>query len=1162
MAENAVISPDAVPVTFIRDDETAARELAVLREAVSLALDTETVIERDEEGNPLKRDLNVEAEGDGPGTLRVVSLAIRLPDESLRAFVLDMGYVSPLVLKQALTKDSADIENGWQLPAEDPRIEEDLMLRPFMWNAPFDRLVLRRIGIHLLAWDAMIAEAIERTGAGVGDARTYTSLAKASKKLLGYDIDGKKTVRTDYRTVQERPELSEEEISYAAIDAVCTLLNARIIGAQLEAAGLTQTFVRDANGQPFISMMTTAALPMDGPGYRARVDVERRAAAVAAERVALATTGREMLETLFKWGTATGRISETEFDAAVALDAMHDGEMFTAFLTDVSGQVNASRTRMGEILGAKPVEDLFSDAEDATFIELPFDPDNDVEVKKWISKNAPHFAAATAMAARDEGEFATLAASPAAEVIAAAGRRKTLVKDHDLEEVLSNAREGVADVSAVVAAMANELSAYRRYARILTHYQLPTTGEEGPENDPGKAAVKAEGEPTGTYLVPTWDLASAPQVKTMFNTYAPERVQDYFTRVEGKPRLLEKADSVDGDACKMIGGELADALLEWRKRSKIVSTYGDEMLKLINPVTGRVHARYNQSLTGTGRLSSFKPNAQNLSPLVKPYITPPKQDGVVRRVLVCADLSQAELRFVADAAQDEEMLSAFRSGVDLHTRTASLMFDLDLVTLKGHDEVDVTTLVGVIENVEKYFSQFGINLNSTDASESDEAPKVITAAKFYKVQRQKAKQVAFGYAYGLKGGSLGRQLTVQGVPTTKEEADELLAKFDVAYPQVAAWMAQRVKFIADLSDAMRDVRRPCGVDFAASWTLHNTHQKSHSAFNALSKTLERTPTDVELANKLKPSLVEAEKALAAEAAGENPPSVEQVAARQAEIDAERARVAQLANWALAYDHAVVLRPDGLPWEFESRTAGGRRRRFQVVTKQLMLAVVVSIARTRRSELARVRDAWVVDYNTRKAAEHAHLKEQGKARGEYKPVSVTKKTGENLESRELEKLFEDQEMRNDFVLYALSVLPAGQMEKVWRQAMADRIRAMGNQYRNHPIQGGVADAVMLAFGDIYRDLRKHFPTAVGIQSVHDSIVVECDVEDAIAVRDMVVKRMQDALASFCPTVPCVADGDVQLSLDDSTIQSDEQLAELVRLAHEAKGGEVPHVVPAA
>lgn len=1111
-------APDQVPVQLIDSDDKLGPVFEKMATWVAAALDTETVILRDEEGNPLPRNLSVDAEGEGPGPCRVISLAGREADDTVSCFVLDMGYITPALIKQHLEKH-----------------------RFFMWNANFDRLVLRRLGIFVSAWDMMLGEAIERTGAGAGDARSYTSLAKATKKWLGFEIEGKQTVRTDYRPVEERPVLSTEEVQYAGMDTVSTLMVARVIGARLAEAGLTDTFVRDCNGQPFIHGMESAGLPFD-PGYKAVVDAERFAMNTAAERVALATTGREMLETLFAWGRHTARVDVEAFATDVALGLLHDTASFTQFLTDIAQARSATRERIGAILGVAPVEDLFAEVDEATtdgaptFLPLPFDPSNDVEVRRWFTKQAPHFAASLAIASREEVTAAELFATDAAAVMERAGRKKALTKDTEVDEVITAARAGVADVTEQVAAVALELAAFRRYNRILADYAGAGDIEESGSAEQDKK-----------FLVPTWDLASAPQVKDMFNRFYPELVRAYMARVAGEERLFEKADSVDGDALKLIGGELAEALLEWRKRSKIVSTYGDELLNHTNPVTGRVHARYNQSLTGTGRLSSFKPNAQNLSPLAKPYIKPPLVNGVVKRVLVCADLSQAEQRFVADAAQDIEMLTAFRNGEDLHERTASLMFNIDLKTLKSHGHTPVTELVGKVEGIEPFAAAEAAKVEAAAAEGEQYLP--LGADKQYKLLRNKAKAVAFGYNYGLKGLSLSRQLTVQGVPTTKEEADELLKAFDRAYPQLAAWMQTRVDYIAALADAMRSSGRPSGVDFAATWMLHNTHAKSHQAFNALVKTLGRNPSDEELANKLKPALVEMAKQLEADAnaTGEAAVSTDDIAARSDQLFAERARVAALARWALNYDHAVVLRPDGSPWEFESRTAGGRRRRFQVSTKHLMMAVVIAVSRARRDDYLALRDAWVVSWNSRKEAEFAAAKEAGKARGVPKLVSLTRKDGGNLDGREIEKVFEDTVARDDMIAFILSQLPAGQMEKLWRVAMADRIRQKSNEYRNHPIQGGVADAVMVAYADIHNDLTTRFPTARGIQSVHDSIVVECDIEDAEEVCKVVVARMEGALAAFCPTVPCKADGDIQLSLDDSTKLDEAELARLISLA---------------
>ena len=1078
-------SPEQVPVTFVADLESARKELACLRTAQSVAIDTETVIDRDAEGNIIPRNLDVE----GPGEWRVMSIAARFeegstffPPGTVRVWVLDVALMNTSSLLPLLAG-----------------------IRPFGWNANFDRFVLSRGGIPVRRWwDAMLGEATLTQGASGGDSVKYSSLAAAARKYLGYEMDGKADTRMSYRSVADEPTLSPEQIQYAGWDALITLEVARVIGAKLREANLVATFVRECDAQPFIESMTRIGLPMNTDGYRGEVDLARAKANAAAERVAIATTGREMLSTLVKWAVRDGRAPQVTEDNLVdtGLELLHTDEVMVAFIAAIKAQLDSCRASLGALTGAgNPVDDLFGEG---TFVPLPFDPDNDTETRRWLSKVAPHFVAHLVLSAREDTtlDVATVAT---AELFAAAGTKRKLTKDHDIEQVLAQMHSSQApDVTDQLRELALVLLSYRRYARIHAVY--------------GEAAAAGS-----VLLKPDWNHNSDAQVADMLNRFFPEQVRAYCRENKGEPRLLVKNDSVNKDTLKLMGGELAGALLEFRKWEKIVSTYGDELLAAVHPDTRRIHARYNQCLTGTGRLNSFKPNAQNFSPLAKPYFEPPLVDGKVRRVLVAADLSQAELRFVADQAQDIEMLTAFRGGEDLHERTATLMFGIDMKALKANGDKTVAELATLIPSL----APFAV------------ADPAMAGKALYKLQRTKAKSVAFGYAYGLKGASLANQLTVNGVPTTKEQADELLAKFDVAYPQVAAWMAQRVGFIDNLSTQMRSKNTPSGVDFMASWRLHLVHAKAHAANRKLAKELGRTATPAEVAASMSTT---DEVTARLEAQLGHAPS-------ETEMATELERRAATVTWALGYEHAVVLREDGLPWSFESRTAGGRRRLFPVRTGDWVMAIVSQVARSRQAAISAYADAWLQQWNAKVTAEHAAKMAAGKARGDAKTVKLTKadprtRREVNLDGRELEKLFEDREMRANFVSLVVANMPAAQFEGVARSAMADRIRAMGNQYRNHPIQGGVADAVLIAFARIDEELTARFPTAHGIQSVHDSIVVECDIEDAFEVRDIVVKHMQDALAEFCPNVPCVADGDIQLSLDDKTAQSDEQVNELI------------------
>ena len=122
-------------------------------------------------------------------------------------------------------------------------------------------------------------------------------------------------------------------------------------------------------------------------------------------------------------------------------------------------------------------------------------------------------------------------------------------------------------------------------------------------------------------------------------------------------------------------------ILEYRQVSKLKSTYVDALPDMINPETGRVHTSYNQTGSATGRISSNDPNLQNI-----PIRT--ELGRQVRRAFVAqnapewqlfsADYSQIELRVLAHMSQDSGLLDAFRRGEDIHSSTASLMFEVPI----------------------------------------------------------------------------------------------------------------------------------------------------------------------------------------------------------------------------------------------------------------------------------------------------------------------------------------------------------------------------------------------------------------------------------------------------------------------------------------------------
>jgi len=123
--------------------------------------------------------------------------------------------------------------------------------------------------------------------------------------------------------------------------------------------------------------------------------------------------------------------------------------------------------------------------------------------------------------------------------------------------------------------------------------------------------------------------------------------------------------------------ELPELILRHRTLAKLKSTYTDALLDIVHPETGRIHTSYNQTVTATGRLSSSDPNLQNI-----PIRT---EEGIeIRRAfiprkgwaLVSADYSQIELRILAHYADDEILIQAFKADEDIHTRTATEVFQV------------------------------------------------------------------------------------------------------------------------------------------------------------------------------------------------------------------------------------------------------------------------------------------------------------------------------------------------------------------------------------------------------------------------------------------------------------------------------------------------------
>lgn len=165
-----------------------------------------------------------------------------------------------------------------------------------------------------------------------------------------------------------------------------------------------------------------------------------------------------------------------------------------------------------------------------------------------------------------------------------------------------------------------------------------------------------------------------------FNVNSPAQLAEVlFDRLQLEPprRVRAKARSTAAEVLEELAlvHELPKKVLEYREMAKLKSTYADVLPRLIHPATGRLHTRFSQTGTATGRLSSANPNLQNI----------PVRSELGREIraafvaspgskLLSADYSQIELRILAHLSEDPVLVEAFRKGEDIHSRTAQEVF--------------------------------------------------------------------------------------------------------------------------------------------------------------------------------------------------------------------------------------------------------------------------------------------------------------------------------------------------------------------------------------------------------------------------------------------------------------------------------------------------------
>ncbi|MFQ9872578.1 MAG: DNA polymerase [Oscillospiraceae bacterium] len=229
-----------------------------------------------------------------------------------------------------------------------------------------------------------------------------------------------------------------------------------------------------------------------------------------------------------------------------------------------------------------------------------------------------------------------------------------------------------------------------------------------------------------------------------FNINSPKQLGEIlFVRLGLPARKKTKTGySTNADVLDSLKDKhpIIPMILEYRKLTKLKSTYVEGLLKVVGP-DGRIHTRFNQIETRTGRISSLEPNLQNI-PIRTELGSRLRAFFLAREnwVLVDADYSQIELRVLAHIAQDKNMIDAFQNGEDIHTNTAAQVFGLP--------------------------------------------PLYVTP-----LMRSRAKAVNFGIVYGIGAYSLSQDIGV-----SVAEADEYIRNYLRTFSGVKRYMDDTVAF--------------------------------------------------------------------------------------------------------------------------------------------------------------------------------------------------------------------------------------------------------------------------------------------------------------------------------------------------------------------------------
>lgn len=208
----------------------------------------------------------------------------------------------------------------------------------------------------------------------------------------------------------------------------------------------------------------------------------------------------------------------------------------------------------------------------------------------------------------------------------------------------------------------------------------------------------------------------------VFNINSPQQLRRIlFEKLGLKPSKKTKTGYSTGiDVLEELAKthDLPQEILNYRTFYKLKTTYVDALPKLIDKNTGRIHTSFNQTVTATGRLSSSEPNLQNI-PVRGEWGTKIREVFIADKghVLISADYSQVELRILAHMSNDEGLVDAFKKDIDIHTKTASDLFNTseELVTADMR-RIAKTVNFGIVYGISSFGLSEALNITPKEAA--------------------------------------------------------------------------------------------------------------------------------------------------------------------------------------------------------------------------------------------------------------------------------------------------------------------------------------------------------------------------------------------------------------------------------------------------------------